>query len=78
MLPHALVLAVATAPIGLPKGGGACSSAVSCGLNGACAAGHCACAAAWTGAHCGALHLLPAPVQAAYPPGGPNGTAVSA
>lgn len=74
-----LPAAVVAPPAGtLPsKGGGACTTALGCGLNGVCAGGRCTCSPAWMGAHCGALHLLPAPRRAAYPLGGPNGTAVS-
>ena len=52
----------------LPKGGGACRSDDDCQLAGICnASAQCACDAAWRGAHCEALHLLPASRTAQYP-----------
>ena len=59
--------AVAAAPTGVP---GACTTSEDCSLNGVCNSGHCVCDAAWGGAHCTQLQLLPAPapLNAAYPP----------
>ena len=42
------------------KGGGACSSAIGCQLNGHCVGGACQCAVAWTGPTCAVLDVLPA------------------
>eukprot|EP01043_Picozoa_sp_COSAG02_P038212 COSAG02_NODE_2929_length_7719_cov_2.442242_12_plen_312_part_01 len=42
-----------------PKGGGACTSALSCQLNGVCEGSICRCDEAWTGPQCSTLHLLP-------------------
>ncbi|KAK3286823.1 hypothetical protein CYMTET_5638 [Cymbomonas tetramitiformis] len=45
---------------------GACVSEVDCSLNGVCAAGVCACDAAWTGAACERLNIVPGPKNAGY------------
>ena len=43
-----------------PKGGAPCESDHECSLAGRCRASRCACDAAWTGANCSVLHLVPA------------------
>ena len=43
----------------VPTGGGACSSSLSCWLNGDCVSGTCVCDAAWTGATCNVLQQRP-------------------
>eukprot|EP00936_MAST-01D_sp_MAST-1D-sp1_P001429 g1429.t1 len=48
-------------PTPLPKGGGPCTSPGDCHWGGDCVGGRCRCDPTWTGAHCAALHLLPAP-----------------
>ena len=49
----------------LPKGGGACTSAAQCQLNGVCTSRTCRCDAAWTGLNCSALDVLPSPIEGA-------------
>jgi hypothetical protein len=49
----------------LPKGGGACTSAAQCQLNGVCTSRTCHCDAAWTGLNCSALDVLPSPIEGA-------------
>ena len=48
-----------------PKGGGACTSAAQCQLNGVCTSSKCHCDAAWTGLNCSALDVLPSPIEGA-------------
>ena len=48
--------------------GGACRDASGCSFNGACVAGSCVCSAAWGGADCGELQLMPTPKDAGYAP----------
>ena len=55
-----LVILLAAPALSLPDGGGPCSSDLDCQLNGECTAGACVCDAAWTGANCSVLALLPA------------------
>ena len=55
-----------TVDAGPPVAGG-CRTALDCDLNGECdaASGKCVCDAAWSGAHCAVLRLLPAPSEVA-------------
>lgn len=45
-------------PLTRAHGGGRCSDAADCNLNGLCSSGTCACVAPWTGATCGALDFM--------------------
>ena len=69
MLPPLLLLGVLAGP---PA---ACVDDFGCSLNGVCAGGRCRCDAAWRGARCGALNLLPAKPRNGY--GGLNSTTSS-
>jgi hypothetical protein len=69
MLPPLLLLGALAGP---PA---ACVDDFGCSLNGVCAGGRCRCDAAWRGARCGALNLLPAKPRNGY--GGLNSTTSS-
>ena len=70
----------------LVSGGGAappppprrCTNGHDCSLNGLCAAGTCVCDAAWHGAQCAQLSLVPAAtIDPAYPPASWKGNTTS-
>ena len=60
-----------------PSGGGPCTTALGCGLNGVCSAGTCHCRSAWTGDHCQTLALEPASLTAGYHHVNADGTKAS-
>ena len=58
-------------------GGGVCSTASDCNMNGICtAAGACECDGWWTGARCATLSLKPAKIDNGYQKGG-NGEPIT-
>lgn len=44
----------------------ACTTPLDCSLNGDCVRGACLCDAGWTGASCGALAIVPGPINGGY------------
>jgi len=51
---------------GVTAGGAPCETDLDCQLNGECTAGACVCDAAWRGANCSVLALLPAKLVNGY------------